>query len=313
MGAADAGNTERPMRITNNMIADQVLSAITDSRSRLNTIQEQLATSKRINRPSDDPLGSTLTLQFTSATKSLNAFQRAIDAGQAFLRATADPLDHIAEVLVRAKEIGLQGSSDTTQGTRGAMATEVNQLLEDLLSQGNGRFADRYLFGGTQTAAPPFSATRDASGQITAVTVNPLGTDATVQAAVADGVRVQTNVPGSTVFSKTVDLFTGLINLRDALAAEDTAAVVTATTTVDQGVTQVTDASGTVGAAIQRLDAIRTLNQKDLTRFESLRSGVQDADIAELYVELQTREQALQASLAAGARAMQPSLLDFLS
>jgi flagellin-like hook-associated protein FlgL len=40
---------------------------------------------------------------------------------------------------------------------------------------------------------------------------------------------------------------------------------------------------------------------------------VQDADIAELYVQLQTQEQALQASLAAGARAMQPTLLDFLS
>jgi len=301
------------MRITNNMIADQVLSAITDSRKRLGTIQEQLATSKRINRPSDDPLGTTLTLQFTTATKTLNAFQRAIDAGQAFLRATADPLDHIAEIMVQAKEIGVQGSSDTAQGTRGAMAAQVNQLLEDLLSQSNGRFADRYLFGGTQTAAPPFSATRDAAGQITAVTANPLGTDGTVQAAVADGVRVQTNIPGSTVFSKTVDLFASLVNLRDSLAAEDTAAVVTDMTTVDQAVTQVTDASGTIGAAIQRLDAIQSLNQKDLTRFELLRSGVQDADIAELYVELQTREQALQASLAAGARAMQPTLLDFLS
>jgi len=301
------------MRITNNMIADQVLSAITASRGRLDKIQEQLATTKRINRPSDDPLGSTLTLQYTAATQALDAFQRAIDAGQAFLQATADPLDQIAEIMVRAKELGLQGSSDTAQGTRGAMATEVNQLLEELVSQANGRFADRYLFGGTQTAAPPFTATRDASGQITAVTANPLGTDGTVQAAVAEGVRVQTNVPGSSVFSKTVDLFASLINLRDALAAEDTSAVVTATTVVDQGVTQVTEVSGTVGAAIQRLDSIRTLNQKDLTRFESLRSHVQDADIAELYVQLQTQEQALQASLAAGARAMQPTLLDFLS
>ena len=188
-----------------------------------------------------------------------------------------------------------------------------DQLLEELLIQGNGQFADRYLFGGTQTAAPPFSATRDASGQITAVTANPLGTDGTVQAAVADGVRVQTNVAGSTVFSKNVDLFTSLINLRDALAAEDTSAVVTATTAMDKCVTQVTDASAAVGAAIQRLEGISSLNQKDLTRFEALRSGVQDADVAELYVEQQTRQQALQASLAAGARAMQPSLLDFLS
>jgi flagellar hook-associated protein 3 FlgL len=301
------------MRITNNMIADQVLSAIMGSRNRLTKIQEQLATTKRINRPSDDPVGSNLVLQFSAAKAALDAFQRATDAGQEFLRATATPLDQIAEVLVRAKEVGLQGSSDTMQGARGALAAEVNQLLEELFSQGNARFADRYLFGGTQTAAAPFSATRDAAGQITAVTANPLGTDAAVEAAVADGVRVRTNVAGSSVFSGTVNLFNSLIALRDALAAEDTAAIVSATSAVDRGVAQVTEVSGAVGTIIRRLDAIRSRNQKDLTRFEYLRSSVQDADIAELYVELQKREQALEASLAAGARALQPSLLDFLA
>lgn len=300
------------MRVTQNMIATQVLAAITDSLGRLGKIQERLATAKRINRPSDDPLGSNLLLRFRAATAALEEFQRATDASQEFLRATAAPLERVKDILVQVKEIGLRGSNDTMQGSRGPLAEEVNQLLEELVNQGNARFADRYVFGGIQTAAPPFAVTRDGAGKITVVTPNPQGINGTVSAEVAEGLQVQSNLPGDQAFTQTVNLFTTLISLRDALQAENTAGVVAATSALDGAITQVNSASGVVGVIIQRLEAVRARNRDDLTRIERLRSGVQDADISELYLEMQKQQNAFQASLAAGARALQSSLLDFL-
>ena len=300
------------MRITDNILATQIQGSITESYTRLAKVQEQLSTMKRINRPSDDPLGSSLVLRFQAAKASLDEFQRSTDAGQEFLESTGTALTQVTDVLQQAKEIAIQGSSDTVSGTRGPLAEQVNQLLEDLVSVANTRFSDRYIFGGTQSTTPPFSVTRDASGRISAVTANPQGITGTVKAEVADGVRVQTNLAGDQAFTQGQNLFTALIGLRDALSADNTPGVAASIDALTRGTTQVTNVSGVVGVGIQRLTAVRTRNQADLNRIEKLRSGVQDADIAELYMELQKQQNAFQASLAAGAQTLQTSLLDFL-
>jgi flagellar hook-associated protein 3 FlgL len=300
------------MRITQNMVANQVLRNVTGSLARLAKSQEQLSSAKRINRASDDPLGSGMVVRLRANMERLNSYQRATDAAQEYLEGGARPLERITEVLQQAREVAVQGSSDTLSGTRGPLAEQVNQLLEELLSEANTRFQERYVFAGTNTDTAPYTATRDASGQITGVTPNPLGVDGVVNAEVAPGCLVPTNLPGSQAFDGTVNLFDTLVNLRDALAAEDTGGVAATLTPLDDAMTQVNSASGVVGVATRRLDAVRTRNQEDLTRLESLRSKVQDADIAEVYVELQKLQNAFDASLAAGARAMQSSLVDYL-
>jgi len=300
------------MRITQNMVATQVLGNITGSLTRLAKAQEQLASTKRINRASDDPLGSGLVMRFQATKERLQGFQRATDAAQEALRGTATPLERVTEVLQQAREVAVEGSSDTMSGSRGPLAEQVNALLEELLSQANSRFQDRYIFGGIQSDTTPYTATRDATGRITAVTANPVGIDGIVNAEVASGTLVQTNLPGTQAFTNTVDLFATLVTLRDSLRNDNTAGITTTMDTLSQGIDQVNTASGVVGVAVQRLDAIRTRNQEDLIRVEALRSKVQDADISEVYVELQKLQNAFDASLAAGAKAMKASLVDYL-
>ncbi len=300
------------MRITQNMVATHVLGNITGSLSRLAKAQGQLASTKRINRASDDPLGSGLVMRFQATKEGLQGFQRATDAAQEALRSTATPLERVTEILQQAREVAVRGSSDTMSGSRGPLAEEVNQFLEELLSQANSRFRERYIFAGTQTGTTPYAATRDAIGRITSVTANPLGIDGRVNAEVASGFLVQSNLPGSQAFTSTTDLFATLVTLRDRLTADDTAGITATMDTLSQGIDQVNTASGVVGVAVQRLEAVRTRNQEDLTRVEALRSKVQDANITEVYVELQKLQNAFDASLAAGAKAMQASLVDYL-
>lgn len=300
------------MRVTENGLATQVLATISEGLSRLMATQERLATSKRINRPSDDPVGAGLVVRHQATKAALEAFQRATDATQEFLGNTGGAIERVTAGLQQAREVGLKGSNDLLAPNRGAMAEQVDQLLEDLLVQGNARFAERYIFGGTQTVTAPFTATRDGAGKITAVTANPLGITGAVNAEVADGVTVRSNLPGTQVFTQTVNLFDTLIALRDALAASNTAAIVAATAALDGGLDQATTASGVVGVSIQRLETVRQQNLKDAQRVERLRSQIQDADIAALYVELQRQQNAFEASLQAGARALQPSLVDFI-
>ena len=300
------------MRITQNMVATQVLRNIAGSLARLGRAQEQLASAKRINRASDDPLGAGVVLRLQAFRERLESYQRATDAARESLEGAATPLGRITEILQQAREVAVLGSSDTMSGVRGPLAEQVDALLEELVAGSNTRFRDRYVFGGTHTDIAPYTATRDAGGRIVAVTANPLGVDGLVQAEVGPGCLVPTNLPASQAFARTVNLFDSVIALREALASEDTAGIVSTLRRLDDGITQVSSASGVVGVALRRLDAVRTSNREDLTRIEGLRSEVQDADIAQVYVELQKLQNAFDASLAAGAKAMQTSLVDYL-
>ena len=300
------------MRVTQNMVAAQILSNITGSEGRLAKAQEQLATTKKINRASDDPQGSSLVLQMQDRIGATQAYQNATSGARDSLGNTSAALTQVLDLLQQAKDLATQGSSDTEQGSRATLADQVNQLLEGLVSQGGTESQGRYVFGGTQSTTPPFSVTRDGSGTITAVTASPLGIDGSINVQVAEGVIVQTNLPGGQAFTGSVDLFSTLIGLRDALNRNDTAGIAATIDTLKTGIDQVAAAASAVGATVQRLQAIEARNQSDLTRFKDLLSGAQDADIAEVYVDLQKEQNAYQASLAAGAKVFQMSLLDYL-
>jgi len=300
------------MRITQNMLAAQILTDISASATRMANDQEQLATSKRINQASDDPQGSSLVLQLQDRIGATQGFQNATSATQTSLDTASAALTQVSDVLAQARDLATQGSSDTTDGARGVLANQVNQLLEELLSQANTQSQGRYVFGGTQTTLPPFSATRDASQNITAVSANPLGINGTVNVQVAEGVVIQANVPGGQAFTQSTDLFALLISLRDALNNNDTANIAASLDTLTAASNQVTAMLGAVGATVQRLQAIATGNQSDLTRFQALLSQTQDADIAEVSINLQKDQTAYQAALESGAKVFQLSLLDYL-
>ncbi len=301
------------MRIPESSLAAAILGNITGSLARLARVQEKLATTKRINRPSDDPLGAGLVLRYRAAARGLEAFQRAATDVKACLQATEAALDRVAAVLLEAQKTGLRGANETLDApARASLSAQVDQLLEELVAHGNTHSGSRYLFGGTQTLTAPFTVQRGADGRITQVSANPRGAGGTICVEVAAGSALQSNVPGSEVFTGGTNLFAVLIALRDGLAADDTAAIASATAALDAGVDQVGAALGAVGARGQRLERVRLRHEQELARVEELRSRVQDADMAELYVEVQRMEHAFQAALAAGSKALQASLLDYL-
>jgi flagellar hook-associated protein 3 FlgL len=303
------------MRITQNMLAAQVLDSIRGSEERLAKVQEQLATTKRINHASDDPQGTGLIMQLKQRISETDGYQRAAAGAHDSLDSTSASLTQVLEVLQQARDIATQGSSDTTEGSRAPLADQVNQLLGELVSEGNTQSQGQYIFGGTQTTQPPFSV-NPPTGRIATVTPNP-NIDGSINVQIAEGVSIQKNLPGTQAFtSGGQTVFGELITLRDNLAADvggdHTAQIAASIDRLKTWTDQVSAAVGAVGVTVQRLNAVEARNQGDLTRFKDLLSRTQDADIAQVYVDLQKEQNAYQASLAAGAKAFQVSLMDYL-
>lgn len=304
------------MRVTSASLMHQALEAMRRGQVALARTQGQIATGRRLQSPSDDPAGHAAAIRLQARVDATVQFARQARQAQSDLGAYDALLERVTQVLGRAQEIAVIGA-DASKGPaeRQAMSLEVDHLLEDLVATTSARNDLRYLLGGQETLAPPLQVTRDPGGRITAATWNPAGVDGAIMLEVAEGVSVQTNIGGSSVLGADTDPTFApqvLIDLRDALAASDGEAV---RATLEPLATVARRLAGPRAAAGGRLALIeRTLAALDTEESgaRAALSAVLDADIGRLATELNQQEMVYQASLHAAARAIQPTLLEFL-
>lgn len=164
------------MRVADNMTYEQVRSNIMKNRSEMSQLQNQAATQKRVTKPSDDPLASGRVLGGRIENLGQDQFLKNINYARSFLDAADHSLGEITEILVRAKELALSQANDASSNpeSRRAVATEINQLHDQVVSVGNRKLGERYLFGGFQTTRTPFTrqgAYRGDDGEI-AIQIN---------------------------------------------------------------------------------------------------------------------------------------------
>src|SRR4051812_47687045 len=119
------------MRITNNITTSNFSSGISTQRNRLNVLQEQITTNKRINRPSDSPAEAEAILNFRTSQTELEQFKNNAGAAYQRLGAADTTLTNYETTLTRIQTIVTQGASDTTNQTaKNSLATELETLRQ---------------------------------------------------------------------------------------------------------------------------------------------------------------------------------------
>ncbi|MFQ5946082.1 MAG: hypothetical protein ACE5NC_07505, partial [Anaerolineae bacterium] len=172
------------MRVTTEMLLGQSLLALRDSLNRISKSQAQLATGRRLSAPSDDPEAAAAGTRLQSRLASVEQYNRQAGGALSLLGAYDTLLAQLNEIAATARELTLRGSSSAGPPPA-ALAAEANVLLEELMEVLNRQADGRYLLGGRETLTAPFAVTRNANGDITAVTVNPRGINGTITAQIS--------------------------------------------------------------------------------------------------------------------------------
>lgn len=273
---------------------------------RLNALQQQLSTGRRIERASDDPAGAALALGHRQNIAYETQMRRNLSSGISFMNATEAALDGATDTLQRVRELTVQASNATLASSdRGAIAAEINQLIGQLGQLANTNFAGAYIFSGHQSDTPAYAVT---------------GTPPTAVAYQGDnGARVRQiskqdevaiNVPGSAVFGS---VFDDLLALRDQLVGSAPPAEIGLNlTAIDGALDRVITARADVGARVNRFEAAEALSEKTDTDLQKLRSEIEEIDLPEAIVRFTAQENAFQAALGAIGRTAGMTLLDFL-
>jgi flagellar hook-associated protein 3 FlgL len=298
------------MRVTEGIICRSVTGNLNRLRAGLQELNQQVASGKRLVRPSDDPVGAVSAQEVRAKLAAMDQLKRNADSWQGWLRSTENAITSAQSIVSRAREVAVQMSNATNSASQRTMAAEeVNNLLEEMINLGNTQFQGRYVFAGYRDDSDAFEVTR-VNGEITAVTY--AGDDGHHEMKVGAGSRLESSLTGEEVFQGSADLFDTLIELRDSLRANDISAT---TNTLDDFV----DAGNNLGAKVadvgsrlNRLDLrLSVIEDTKLAETERL-SQIEDADLVEVINALKTKELAYEAALQATASTQQLSLAAYL-
>jgi flagellar hook-associated protein 3 FlgL len=146
------------MRVTDKMTLNQVNGNLMKNRYEMSELQNQSATQRRINKPSDDPLGVARVLESRTDESQQKQFIKSLYYAKGFLDYSDQSLGELSEILVRAKElaVGQAGDASANDETRKVASTEIEQLLSQSVQIGNRKLGERYIFGGFKTTTAPF-------------------------------------------------------------------------------------------------------------------------------------------------------------
>lgn len=119
--------------------------------------QEQVASGRRILRPSDDPAGAARALALRGSLSRSERIQRTVAAGEDQLEMAGSTLQHSSELLARSRELLLQAMSGALNDRdRDTIATELEEIRKQLLDDANLHVQESYVFGGTRTGDEPW-------------------------------------------------------------------------------------------------------------------------------------------------------------
>jgi flagellar hook-associated protein 3 len=144
------------MRITANQVVKNLQSLIDDRYSDMSGLEEQLATGKRILKPSDHPADIANDLNDTTTISELAQYKTNLDDSLSYMNVTDTAMSSMNDTMQRLRELAVSASSDTINTSeRIAYNQEVEQLFRSLITVVNTQYKGDYIFGGTETKIPP--------------------------------------------------------------------------------------------------------------------------------------------------------------
>jgi flagellar hook-associated protein 3 FlgL len=295
------------MRVTNQLLANTLTSNLSKISEQMLKTQEQVSSGKRINRPSDDPIGMGKVLDYRTTLSQIDQYNKNIVNGQGLLQQTDSTLSDIENLITQAKELAVSQATGTASAqTRTDTAEAVKNIYDQIVQLANTQYDGSYIFAGNKTDTQPFSRDDDYN-------VTYSGDSGKIQMIIGENASIDVSTNGEEVLTGGTNVFNSLRDLITGLENNDTTQISNQIDPLGQALNQVVDARSSVGAKLDRLQTTQTHWESFKTNVTKILSGTEDADITTTMTDFSTQQTCYQAALAVSAKVIQKTLLDFLS
>jgi len=251
------------MRITNSMLTDMVIYNTQKSLARYLETSNQIASGRRINKPSDDPLGIVKDLDLKASLSKNAQYQKNINEAQNWTTTYDSTIGELSNLITSIKETAISMANGTyDEIAREAAANEVESLYEQILQLSVTDLQGKYLFSGYRTDGEPLQTTSNGvrydgdDGQIqfqigssSNINVNLLGSDIFMAqlSVLGEDADLELGLSGSTLLAdlnagEGIDQTTGLITITDENLGVAVDVDLSGATTIDDVINEITNA-----------------------------------------------------------------------
>ncbi|MFL0376251.1 flagellar hook-associated protein FlgL [Paenibacillus amylolyticus] len=305
------------MRITNNMLSSQLILNLNRNAQQMNSTQTQLATGRKINKPSDDPVGITYSLRYRAELSSNEQYQKNVDSAVSWLDFNDTVMDQAGSVVQRLRELTVQAATGTNpQSALDSINEEVKQLKAQLVDISNSTLNGKYVFNGETYDMKPYDFPVSADGSFDTTNAASVVTDTgKINFIVGESIQLPINVTGNEVFGDSTEadnLFVIFNTISQALASGDQKEVSNQLANIDTRTNKMLAIRAEIGAKTNRVELMQGRLSDLEVNLTDLQAKVEDADYAELSIKSKIQENIYNASLSAGAKIISQSLVDFL-
>lgn len=146
------------MRVSTVTIFEQSMRSLNQQQADFSRVGEQIASGKRVVRPSDDPLAASRAVRTSQALGVTSQYADARVSARNALSQQEGILGSVTDTLTRARTLMVQASTGTlSDADRSSIASELRGLRETILGQANATDGNgTYLFGGYNDSSEPF-------------------------------------------------------------------------------------------------------------------------------------------------------------
>ena len=296
------------MRIPFSSAFRSVAYDVNASAGRLSDAQQLVGSGKRIDRPSDDPAGSSSAIMDHAALGSIEGYSQTNNSATSRLSVMDTTLSDVINLVTSAQTTvaGARGSTQTQQ-SRDAAALKLQGISDSLFADFNAQFHGTYLFSGTKATTAPFNNT---GGTVSAYQ----GNTSTASVDLGRGPAAPISFDGSAIAqgSDATDIFATLANVITAIKAGDSTGMSNGLDALGRMLDRATHAQSQVGAALSTLEDAKSKLTQDRLNITTQLSGTEDADMAAAITTMSQSETAYKAALGALGRIGSVSLMDYL-
>jgi len=292
------------MRITQSIMSRNLIQNLNINRESMIKYQQASATGKSINQSSDDPVKFSRASRYRKTLSQYEQFTRNINNGLGWVDNNALVMDEFHSLVVDARSIAIQGS-DASQSelTRSVLSDRVDGMIDQAVAILNSTYLGKSIFSGTDTTnLEPF----EYDGTVVTYT----GNEGKMNRRVSEGMDVEINITGGEIAGSGV--FDALVQLRDALAANDPAMVASLMDTLTESSDNVMGLESQNGLSRHHLDMTLTRIETAKTNILSFLSETEDADLADTIMQYNGAEMAYEAALQITSKALNLNIMDFV-
>ncbi|MCW3061556.1 MAG: flagellar hook-associated protein 3 FlgL [Capsulimonas sp.] len=294
------------MRVTNSLISATLASNVETSLNSLNAVSTEISTGKKLNNPSDDPAGAAYSMSLRASLVDNSQYQANANQAKTFLNASDSTLADVADAIRTARQIASSGANSTqTPDSLNALSLQIDGIISSVIQSANADVHGKYLFSGSQTKTAPYID--DAVAHSTGPAYQ--GNTGSVTATVGKSNNLTISTPGSTIFD---GLFSTLKDLKANLASGDINAMSGDLGKLDTNLSTVSSVRANIGAQVNTMTSVTQNLSRAESSYKDAIANVEEVDLAQAYVQLQSAQNVYQASLVAVAKGYAHTLADYL-